>query len=69
MTLHPSETALMDKKKVLGFATDIGGRTSHTAIMARSLTIPAVVGLGDITQRTESGETIILDGHRRNCCC
>lgn len=62
--LAPSETALMDKKKVLGLATDIGGRTSHTAIMARSLTIPAVVGLRDITQRTESGDTIILDGHQ-----
>lgn len=62
--LAPSETALMDKKKVLGFATDIGGRTSHTTIMARSLTIPAVVGLGDVTQRAESGDTIILDGNQ-----
>ena len=61
--LAPSETAQMDKEKVLGFATDIGGRTSHTAIMARSLTIPAVVGMGEITQRIESGDTIILDGH------
>ncbi|MEE8179877.1 MAG: phosphoenolpyruvate--protein phosphotransferase, partial [bacterium] len=60
--LAPSETAQMDKEKVLGFVTDIGGRTSHTAIMARSLTIPAVVGTGDITQRIESGETIIIDG-------
>jgi phosphotransferase system enzyme I (PtsI) len=62
--LAPSETAQMDKKKVLGFATDIGGRTSHTAIMARSLTIPAVVGLRDITQRAETGETVILDGNK-----
>ena len=61
--LSPSETALMDKKKVLGLATDIGGRTSHTAIMARSLTIPAVVGFGDITQKAKSGEIIILDGY------
>ncbi|MDD5454792.1 MAG: phosphoenolpyruvate--protein phosphotransferase [Candidatus Ratteibacteria bacterium] len=61
--LAPSETAQMDKKNVLGFATDVGGRTSHTAIMARSLTIPAVVGLGDITQRIESGERIVIDGH------
>jgi len=61
--LAPSETAQMDKKNVLGFATDVGGRTSHTAIMARSLTIPAVVGLGNITQRIESGEDIIIDGH------
>jgi phosphotransferase system enzyme I (PtsI) len=62
--LAPSETAQVDKEKVLGFATDIGGRTSHTAIMARSLTIPAVVGLGDITQRVQSGDTVILDGNR-----
>ena len=61
--LAPSETAQMDKKNVLGFATDVGGRTSHTAIMARSLTIPAVVGLGDITQRINSGENIVIDGH------
>lgn len=62
--LAPSETAQVDKERVLGFATDIGGRTSHTAIMARSLTIPAVVGLGDITQRVRSGDTVILDGNR-----
>ncbi|HIE44353.1 MAG TPA: phosphoenolpyruvate--protein phosphotransferase [Candidatus Omnitrophica bacterium] len=62
--LAPSQTAQMDKRKVLGFATDIGGRTSHTTIMARSLTIPAVVGLGDITQIAETGDTIILDGNR-----
>ena len=61
--LAPSDTAQIDKEKVLGFATNIGGRTSHTAIMARSLTIPAVVGLRDITQITESGDTIIIDGH------
>lgn len=61
--LAPSETAQMDKDKVLGFATDVGGRTSHTAIMARSLTIPAVVGMRDITQRVKSGETIVLDGY------
>jgi len=62
--LAPSETAQMDKGKVLGFATDIGGRTSHTVIMARSLTIPAVVGLRDVTEKTQSGDTIILDGNR-----
>ncbi len=60
--LSPSDTVSMDKEKVLGFATDIGGRTSHTAIMARSLEIPAVVGLGDITKKVEPGSTIILDG-------
>ena len=61
--LSPSETAQMDKENVLGFATDVGGRTSHTAIMARYLTIPAVVGLGDITQKVENGENIVIDGH------
>ena len=60
--LAPSDTISMEKGKILGFATDIGGRTSHTAIMARSLEIPAVVGLGDITKKVEPGSTIILDG-------
>ncbi len=60
--LTPSDTAQMNKNKVLGFATDIGGRTSHTAIMARSLEIPAVVGLKEITQQVQQGDTIILDG-------
>lgn len=60
--LTPSDTATMKKEMVLGFATDIGGRTSHTAIMARSLEIPAVVGLGDITKEVFGGETIIVDG-------
>ena len=61
--LSPSATAQMDPRKVLGFATDQGGRTSHTAIMARKLGIPAVVGLGDITQRLHSGDYVLLDGH------
>ncbi|MEA1964883.1 MAG: phosphoenolpyruvate--protein phosphotransferase [Candidatus Aerophobetes bacterium] len=61
--LAPSDTASMQKDKILGFATDIGGRTSHTAIMARSLEIPAVVGLGNITQKVEPGSLIILDGN------
>ncbi|MCD5401898.1 phosphoenolpyruvate--protein phosphotransferase, partial [candidate division NPL-UPA2 bacterium] len=47
--LSPSDTALMHKEKVIGFVTDVGGKTSHTAIMARALEIPAVVGLKDIT--------------------
>lgn len=62
--LSPSDTVAMDKEKILGFATDIGGRTSHTAIMARSLEIPAVVGLGDITKKIQPGSTIILDGNK-----
>jgi len=60
--LSPSDTATMHKKNVIGFATDIGGRTSHTAIMAKSLEIPAVVGLETITKNVESGDTIIIDG-------
>lgn len=60
--LTPSDTALMDKKHVKGFVTDIGGRTSHTAIMARSLEIPAILGLGNITEKVRDGETVILDG-------
>lgn len=61
--LAPSDTASMQKGKILGFATDIGGRTSHTAIMARSLEIPAVVGMGNITQKVKPGSVIILDGN------
>jgi phosphotransferase system enzyme I (PtsI) len=60
--LAPSDTAQMDKKRVKGFATNIGSRTSHTAIMARSLEIPAVLGLGDITTCVANGETVIVDG-------
>lgn len=61
--LSPSDTAMMHKEKVAGFATDIGGRTSHTAIMARSLEIPAVVGLYDLSQKVKSGSTLIIDGN------
>ncbi|MGF7429501.1 phosphoenolpyruvate--protein phosphotransferase [Thermoanaerobacterium thermosaccharolyticum] len=61
--LTPSDTATMRKEMVLGFATDIGGRTSHTAIMARSLEIPAVVGTGSVTQSVVGGETAIIDGN------
>ncbi len=60
--LSPSDTASMHKKNVLGFVTDIGGRTSHTAIMAKSLEIPAVVGLEDITKRSKNGDLLIVDG-------
>tara|TARA_R110001583_G_scaffold1612_1_gene12691 strand:- start:47964 stop:49685 length:1722 start_codon:yes stop_codon:yes gene_type:complete len=59
--LTPSETAQINLDKVLGFITDIGGRTSHTSIMARSLEIPAIVGTNDITQRVKNGDFIILD--------
>ncbi len=60
--LAPSDTAQMDKVHVKGFATDIGSRTSHTAIMARSLEIPAVLGLGDITTAAKTGDLVIVDG-------
>lgn len=61
--LSPSDTALMHKKKVVGFATDMGGRTSHTAILARSSEIPAVVGLKTITPLVNNGDIIIIDGN------
>lgn len=60
--LTPSDTATMNKENVLGFVTNIGGGTSHTAIMARSLEIPAIVGLRDITKRVKTGDFLILDG-------
>jgi len=60
--LTPSNTAQLDKRYVLGFATDVGSQTSHTAIMARSLRIPAVVGLKDASGRLESGQYALLDG-------
>ena len=60
--LTPSNTAQLDKRHVLGFATDVGSKTSHTAIMARSLRIPAVVGLKDISGQVETGQYALLDG-------
>jgi len=60
--LSPSDTATMHRKNVMGFITDIGGRTSHTAIMAKSLEIPAVVGLEKATMKITSGDTLIVDG-------
>ena len=60
--LSPADTANLNVNEVLGFTIDSGGRTSHTAIMARALKIPAVVGLKDITRRVKTGDTMILDG-------
>lgn len=60
--LTPSDTAQLDKEKVKGFATNIGGRTSHSAIMARSMEIPAVLGLSDITEAVQTGDMMIVDG-------
>ena len=61
--LTPSDTATMDKKKVLGFLTDIGGRTSHTAIMSRTLEIAAVVGLTDATSKIKDGDFVVFNGN------
>jgi len=60
--LTPSETAQLDRNFVLGFTTDIGGRTSHSAIMARSLEIPAVVGTGTAVESIQDGDLLIVDG-------
>lgn len=60
--LTPSDTAQLDRKFVKGFTTDIGGRTSHSAIMARSLEIPAVVGTKTATETIQDGDLLILDG-------
>ncbi|ACY83976.1 phosphoenolpyruvate-protein phosphotransferase PtsI [Edwardsiella piscicida] len=59
--LTPSETAQLNLDKVLGFITDLGGRTSHTSIMARSLELPAIVGTSDVTQQVKNGDYLILD--------
>ncbi|MFA5361818.1 MAG: phosphoenolpyruvate--protein phosphotransferase [Candidatus Omnitrophota bacterium] len=61
--LSPSDTAAMYKQKVCAFVTDIGGKTSHTAIIAKSLEIPAVVGTESITAKTQSGDMLIVDGN------
>ena len=60
--LTPSDTVQLDKDMCKGFCTDIGSLTSHTAIMARSQEIPAVVGLSDITARVKDGDIVIVDG-------
>jgi phosphoenolpyruvate-protein phosphotransferase (PTS system enzyme I) len=61
--LTPSDTASMSRENVLGVATDLGSRTSHAAILARSLSIPAVLGLHDITAKVNTGQHILLDGN------
>jgi phosphotransferase system enzyme I (PtsI) len=60
--LSPMDTAQMDVERVRGFVTDQGGRTSHTAILARSMSIPAVVGLEDVVDRANGGDTVVVDG-------
>jgi len=61
--LTPSDTAQLNRTLVLGFVTDVGSKTSHTAIMARSLSIPAIVGLHDISTTLTSGDQVLLDGY------
>jgi phosphotransferase system enzyme I (PtsI) len=61
--LTPSDTATMSRQQVLGIANDLGSRTSHAAILSRSLSIPAVVGLHDITEKLETGQEVLLDGY------
>ena len=60
--LSPSDTMTIDARYVKGFVTNSGGRTSHAAIIARTLEIPAVLGLGDITARLKSGDCVVIDG-------
>src|SRR5213594_3471782 len=60
--LTPSDTASMNRANVLGIATDLGSRTSHAAILARSLNIPAIVGLHNITAKLETGQHVLVDG-------
>jgi phosphoenolpyruvate-protein phosphotransferase (PTS system enzyme I) len=62
--ITPSDTAAMDRAKVIGFATESGSHTSHSTIMARSMAIPAIVGLPDITERCDQGQDAVLDGYK-----
>ncbi|OUU20641.1 MAG: phosphoenolpyruvate--protein phosphotransferase [Planctomycetia bacterium TMED53] len=62
--LTPAQTAKLDPGKVVAFATDVGGKTSHTAIMARALGIPAVVGIDDVSTAVVGGDPVIIDGYR-----
>jgi phosphotransferase system enzyme I (PtsI) len=60
--LAPSDAASLDREKILGFVTDLGSPTSHTAIMARAMDIPAIVGLHDVSLRVSSGDDLLVDG-------
>lgn len=61
--LAPGDTVNLKEEKVIGFATDVGGRTSHTALLAQSFEIPAVVGLKNITRQVKNGDALIIDGN------
>ncbi len=60
--LYPSDTIALPENQVLGFCTDVGGKTSHTALLAQSLNIPAVVGLGTASKDVHAGDPLIIDG-------
>ena len=60
--LYPSDTINLQANKIIGFCTDVGGKTSHTALLAQSLKIPAVVGLGTASKDVHAGDTLIIDG-------
>jgi phosphotransferase system enzyme I (PtsI) len=62
-TLNPSDTARVDREHILGFATELGGETSHASIVARSMGLPAVVGVEKLMKQTRSGDTVIVDGN------
>jgi len=62
-TLMPADTMILSRNHVLGYATDLGGITSHAAIFSRALKIPAIVGLGDVSRAVETGDELILDGY------
>lgn len=62
--LTPSDTSTMDKINVLGFVTDLGGKTSHTSIIAQTLDMPALVGMGDVSNLVKGGEFAIIDGNQ-----
>ncbi|HTK80724.1 MAG TPA: phosphoenolpyruvate--protein phosphotransferase [Bacteroidota bacterium] len=62
-SLTPADTMILSRNKVLGYATDLGGITSHAALFSRSLKIPAVVGLGDVSREVAAGDKLIIDGY------
>jgi phosphotransferase system enzyme I (PtsI) len=62
-TLTPADTMILSRNHVLGYATDLGGITSHAALFSRSLKIPAIVGLGDISRQVTTGDSLVLDGY------
>ncbi|MDD8017788.1 MAG: phosphoenolpyruvate--protein phosphotransferase [Bacteroidota bacterium] len=64
--LTPADTVLFSRNEVLAYATDMGGTTSHAALLSRSLKIPSVVGLKDVTKHVETGDTVIVDGYAGN---